>query len=103
MQGLSDPRIGARLLLASLNEAKPYVEILLQLNSKRQTIERNFSQCFEAGLEQKHLNAIILFDENWHPGVMGNIATKISRQFQKPRCSHAKQVSRWECAQFRRF
>ncbi|MBT6725548.1 MAG: single-stranded-DNA-specific exonuclease RecJ [Deltaproteobacteria bacterium] len=82
---LSDPRIGARLLLShSLNEARPYADKLLQLNSERQTIEREiFHSALRQASEQKHLNAIILFDENWHPGVMGNIATKISRQFQK--------------------
>jgi single-stranded-DNA-specific exonuclease len=82
---LSDPRIGARLLLShSLNEAKPYAEKLIQLNSERQTIEREiFHSALRQASEQAHLNAIIVFDENWHPGVMGNIATKISRQFQK--------------------
>merc|ERR1712100_755642 len=68
---LSDPRIGARLLLAqSINEAKPYAEKLLQLNSERQTIEREiFHSALRQASEQQHLNAIILFDENWHPGV----------------------------------
>jgi single-stranded-DNA-specific exonuclease len=82
---LSDPRIAARLLLAhSLSEAKPLAEKLLQLNSERQSIERQiFQSALRQAAEQQHLNAIILFDENWHPGVMGIIATKISRQFQK--------------------
>ncbi|MFZ8919648.1 MAG: DHHA1 domain-containing protein [bacterium] len=67
-----------------MNEAKPYADKLLQLNSERQTIEREiFHSALRQASEQTHLNAIILFDENWHPGVMGNIATKISRQFQK--------------------
>ena len=82
---LSDPRIGARLLLShSLSEARPFAEKLLQLNHERQSIEREiFHSAMRQALEQQHRNAIILFDETWHPGVMGNIATKIARQFQK--------------------
>jgi single-stranded-DNA-specific exonuclease len=82
---LSDPRIGARLLLShSLSEARPYADKLLQLNAERQHIEREiFHSALLQASEQQHLSAIILYDESWHPGVMGNIATKIARQFHK--------------------
>lgn len=68
------------------------------LNSERQGIERAMTRAAEerAGQLFADAPAIVLYDPEWHPGVVGIVASRISRHFNKPTVilgaegSHAK-------------
>ncbi len=82
---VDDPNLGVKLLLSqSLTEARPYADKMFSLNQQRQKIEaRVFSDAFAQARQQINQKALILVDQQWHPGVMGNIASRISRHFGK--------------------
>lgn len=82
---LDDPLLAVKLLLShSLAEARPYAERLVKLNERRQKIEgKVLEDALAQASSQQHRTALILVDRNWHPGVMGNIAAKVSRRFGK--------------------
>ncbi len=92
------PRINASGRLA---DASLPIELLLQddygtciniaerldeINKKRQTIERGMAKVAEqrAATEFADAPGIILFSEDWHPGVVGIVASRVSRRFHKP-------------------
>ncbi|MBF0239589.1 MAG: single-stranded-DNA-specific exonuclease RecJ [SAR324 cluster bacterium] len=83
---LSDPSVGVKLLLSkSVHEARPFAQILIDLNAERQNIERKILHSAMLSADtQSDKHFIILLDETWHPGLMGNIAAKIASQFHKP-------------------
>ena len=57
---------------------------MFSLNQQRQKIEASvFSDAFAQARQQINQKALILVDQQWHPGVMGNIASRISRHFGK--------------------
>lgn len=75
-----------RLFLSeSEDEAWRIAETLNSMNSRRQAIE---SEIYEEALREisrKGLGpAIILAGRNWHPGVIGIVASKIAEEFYKP-------------------
>lgn len=75
-----------RLFLSeSEDEAWRIAETLNSMNSRRQAIE---SEIYEEALREisrKGLRpAIILAGRNWHPGVIGIVASKIAEEFYKP-------------------
>lgn len=75
-----------RLFLSeSEDEAWRIAETLNSMNSRRQAIE---SEIYEEALREisrKGLRpAIILAGRNWHPGVIGIVASKIADEFYKP-------------------
>jgi len=59
---------------------------LNDINRKRQTIERAISAEAEAEVlaTQADRSVIVLYGEEWHPGVVGIVAGKISRHFNRP-------------------
>ncbi|PXA05673.1 single-stranded-DNA-specific exonuclease RecJ [Coraliomargarita sinensis] len=56
------------------------------LNKERQSIERGITQVAEAraGEEFADLPGVILYDKDWHPGVVGIVASRVSRHLHKP-------------------
>ncbi|HKK18116.1 MAG TPA: single-stranded-DNA-specific exonuclease RecJ, partial [Opitutales bacterium] len=56
------------------------------LNRERQAIERGITKMAEARAEQEfsQLPGVILYDEGWHPGVVGIVASRVSRRLHKP-------------------
>lgn len=56
------------------------------LNKERQEIERLITEQAEAYVEKQFADAcgFVLFDEGWHPGVVGIVAGRISRKFNRP-------------------
>lgn len=75
-----------RLFLSeSEDEAWRIAETLNSMNSRRQAIE---SEIYEEALREinrKGLRpAIILAGRNWHPGVIGIVASKIAEEFYRP-------------------
>lgn len=57
-----------------------------ELNRERQDIERQITERAEKYVET-HLSearGLVLFDEEWHPGVVGIVAGRISRKYNRP-------------------
>ena len=56
------------------------------LNRERQDIERLITERAERYVEENFHDAggLVLFDEEWHPGVVGIVAGRISRKFNRP-------------------
>ncbi len=92
------PRINAS---GRLDDASKPIEMLLEgdferclitagelntMNSERQSIERSICQAAEAQVDSYFSDApgFVLYDQNWHPGVVGIVASRISRQFKRP-------------------
>ncbi len=56
------------------------------LNRERQDIERGITERAERYVEEHLAEAggFVLFDEEWHPGVVGIVAGRISRKYNRP-------------------
>ncbi len=56
------------------------------LNRERQDIERGITDRAERYVEEHFAEAggFVLFDEEWHPGVVGIVAGRISRKYNRP-------------------
>lgn len=67
----------------TLEDALERLEYIVHLNNTRKDEERNL---FEASLEQMSddANIIIVWGEDWHEGVVGIVASRLSKKFQKP-------------------
>lgn len=67
-------------------EAKRITELLNKYNSERQQTEKNiFDQAIaEIEKDKKDEPCIILGQENWHHGVIGIVASKVTEQYFKP-------------------
>jgi single-stranded-DNA-specific exonuclease len=59
---------------------------LEDLNRERQDIERQITERAERYVEEdfKTASGLVLFDEGWHPGVVGIVAGRISRKYNRP-------------------
>lgn len=74
-------------LTPNIVEAKRITEELNQYNKQRQETEKNILQEALEKIEQEHLkekDCIILAGENWHHGVIGIVASKITEMYFKP-------------------
>jgi len=83
--GKSD--LGARLLsLENEEEAKEIASLLNSYNNQRKDIEKNVLQeAIEmAAKSQAENSVIILASKNWHPGVIGIVASRIKELYNKP-------------------
>ncbi len=56
------------------------------LNRERQDIERQITEQAERRVDTEFADAcgLVLFDEAWHPGVVGIVAGRISRKYNRP-------------------
>ncbi|MEM8866782.1 MAG: single-stranded-DNA-specific exonuclease RecJ [Verrucomicrobiota bacterium] len=84
---LADAALPIELLLSG--EAAKCKEIASQLdamNRERQGIERQITDQAEARVLAEFADkpGIVLFDPDWHPGVVGIVASRVSRRFNKP-------------------
>jgi single-stranded-DNA-specific exonuclease len=55
--------------------------------ANRQSIEREIVQAAEARIAEENLSespAIVLGDRDWHPGVLGIVASRIARSCHRP-------------------
>ncbi|WP_438483537.1 single-stranded-DNA-specific exonuclease RecJ [Oleiharenicola lentus] len=84
---LADASLSVDLLLS---EQVAFCEMtarkLDELNRERQDIERDITERAERYVEE-HFSAasgLVLFDEAWHPGVVGIVAGRISRKYNRP-------------------
>ena len=84
---LADAALSVELLL---NEDDGFCnETALQLdafNRERQDIERQITEEAERLVESHYANdhGIVLYGDNWHPGVVGIVAGRVSRKYNRP-------------------
>jgi single-stranded-DNA-specific exonuclease len=84
---LADASVGVRLLLTEqIDEARRLASSLDLANSSRQAIE---TSVFEAAIAQVDAapavpDAVVLYDERWHPGVVGIVAAKLVERYGRP-------------------
>lgn len=83
---LGKANIGVDLLMAETeSEAESIAQMLELLNKQRQSIE---SQIYEEALQickhQKEKKVLVAASPNWHSGVIGIVASKITDYFHKP-------------------
>ncbi len=84
---LADAAISVDLLLSEdrifCQQAAQQLE---ELNRERQEIERAITERAEQLVEKHYTDSrgIVLFDESWHPGVVGIVAGRISRKYHRP-------------------
>jgi single-stranded-DNA-specific exonuclease len=84
---LADAALSVELILSedrtfSLNAARQ----LDGFNRERQDIERRITEDAERQVEELYAgdSAIVLYDDSWHPGVVGIVASRVSRKFNRP-------------------
>ncbi len=67
----------------NLEDAIEKLEYIVHLNNTRKDEEKNL---FEASLEQtsENENIVIVWGEDWHEGVVGIVASRLSKRFKKP-------------------
>ena len=86
---IADPQKGVELLLMHDSVGATHLAKELDTNNtKRQQIERKDTEDVEAYIKQhpeilKH-KALVLHSEKWHPGIIPIIATRISKQYNRP-------------------
>lgn len=89
---LDDMSLGIECLICDdLDKAREMVKVLNQLNDERRMIEQDMQeQAFEALAKIKPTKTqalprgICLFDEAWHQGVIGILASRIKDKFHRP-------------------
>src|SRR6185436_16964971 len=85
---LDDASIGLRCLTApSIEEAMPLARALDTANSERREIERTMlesalaqaAECVDRGAK-----GLVLYSDDWHPGVVGIVASRVVERFSRP-------------------
>lgn len=84
-------RIGIECLLAEdMTTAYPLAQQLNQLNVERRQVETEMKQQALIALQNVQLEtdqippAIVMYDEQWHQGVIGIVAGRLKEQFHRP-------------------
>ncbi len=85
---LDDASVGLRLLLSkTYEEALPLARALDAANVERQQIEKQMlAAAFEQAAEQVAAGArgLVLWQDDWHPGVVGIVASRVVERFHRP-------------------
>jgi len=84
---LADAALPIDLLLSDDHKhCTEMAQALDAMNRERQGIERAIAKEAEARVLAEFTDApgIVLFSEEWHPGVVGIVASRVSRRFHKP-------------------
>ncbi|MCP8939141.1 single-stranded-DNA-specific exonuclease RecJ [Alsobacter sp. SYSU M60028] len=88
---IGDAALGARLLI-SRDEADAIriAQELERLNAERQAIEQAMVAEAEAealamlGLDEEGASVVVVGSDQWHPGVVGLVASRLKERFQRP-------------------
>jgi single-stranded-DNA-specific exonuclease len=83
---IGNTRTGTLLLATNeLKEADELAQLLVETNEERKAIERAAVDEAIARFEEfKGDSVIVLSNENWHPGVVGLVASRIKDRFNRP-------------------
>ena len=89
---LDDMSVGIECLLAdSMQQARDYAGQLDKLNRERRQIEEDMGEQARSILDDWPLQdeadlpwGLCLYDENWHQGVIGILASRIKERYQRP-------------------
>ncbi len=73
----------AFLLSQNEYEANETLQMLEELNCYRKTLQERISQKADETYNKKG-NAVVVWGENWHEGVIGIVASKLSNAYKKP-------------------
>lgn len=95
---LDDMSVGIECLLAgSMQQAREFARQLDQLNSDRRSIEDDMRQQAQTILENWTIQdeaelpwGLCLYDESWHQGVIGILASRIKERYHRPVIVFAK-------------
>ena len=81
---MDDASLALSFLLSKNSQAADEsLAILDELNNYRKTLQEDISKKAESKLD-KNDNAVIVWGENWHEGVIGIVASKLSNAHKKP-------------------
>src|ERR1035438_7998448 len=66
--------------------ARETAQQLDTFNRERQDIERKITEEAERMIEERYISdsGIVLFSEAWHPGVVGIVAGRVTRRYNRP-------------------
>ncbi|MFW5731171.1 MAG: single-stranded-DNA-specific exonuclease RecJ [Desulfonatronovibrionaceae bacterium] len=83
---LDDPAIALELLLTSnISLAGKLAQQLNRLNDQRKKTENEIlSQAREMALSMQDQHGLVLYGPDWHPGVIGIVASRIVDEFHRP-------------------
>ncbi len=84
---LADAALSVDLLLTDDAQfARDTAQQLDVFNRERQEIEREITEQAEKMVEERYLAdaGIVLFSEQWHPGVVGIVAGRVTRRYNRP-------------------
>lgn len=79
-------RSAVELLLApTLEEAAPIADELERLNDRRRELdERTLAEAVEAAALLMPRNGLVLYRPDWHPGIIGIVASRIVERYYRP-------------------
>ncbi|MBO9428405.1 single-stranded-DNA-specific exonuclease RecJ [Sulfitobacter sp. R18_1] len=82
---IDDTSRGTRLLISQdPEEAAVIARELVEINNERKALQKSFQEAaYEQANQQKDTNVIVVYDESWHPGVVGIVASRIKDKFDK--------------------
>jgi single-stranded-DNA-specific exonuclease len=84
---LADAALAVELMLSEDSETgRQTAEQLDRFNRERQDIERAITEEAERLIETHYANdaGIVLYADEWHPGVVGIVAGRVSRKYNRP-------------------
>ncbi|MBX3750884.1 MAG: single-stranded-DNA-specific exonuclease RecJ [Opitutaceae bacterium] len=84
---LADAALSVELLLSEDPQfCADTARQLDQFNRERQDIERQITEDAERQIEEQFADhhGIVLFSDNWHPGVVGIVAGRVTRKYNRP-------------------
>ncbi|CAM3666690.1 single-stranded-DNA-specific exonuclease RecJ [Corallococcus soli] len=83
---LHDASLGLQLLCAdSVEAARSLAQVLDRANAERQGIESSIlTQALAQAEEHRDARGLVLYDEGWHPGVIGIVASRVVERYHRP-------------------
>jgi single-stranded-DNA-specific exonuclease len=83
---LHDASLGLQLLCSESQEtARSLAAVLDRANAERQGIESHIlTQALAQAESRKDSRGFVLYDEGWHPGVIGIVASRVVERFHRP-------------------
>jgi single-stranded-DNA-specific exonuclease len=83
---LDDASVGMRCLCAeTVEEAKPLAQQLDAANAERQALEQDILASAMAQAQARpESKGLVLHSEDWHPGIIGIVASRVVERFHRP-------------------